>query len=214
LLLFVMIPAAAGLAFLGRPIIAALFEWRNFTPESTQLTVRALWFYAPGMVAFSLGKVFVPAFYALQDTRTPVRIGVWTVAANIALSIIFMRTWPMYYKHAGIALATVLAETANGVVLARLLHRRLGSPGWGGIARSAARTLLGALLMGSAARACCAGLTEVLRRAGAADKLAQLAALVAAIGVGLLVYVLYAHFTRAPEWDALRAALRRRKKTP
>ncbi len=70
-----MTPAAVGLFVLAEPVVRMLFEHGSFGPQSTWLTARALSFYAPGLMVFCLAKVFVPAFYALQDTRTPVRSG-------------------------------------------------------------------------------------------------------------------------------------------
>jgi putative peptidoglycan lipid II flippase len=81
-LLFVMTPAAVGLFVLAAPIVQMLLEHGSFGPQSTWLTARALSFYAPGLMVFCLAKVFVPAFYALQDTRTPVKIGLCGVALN------------------------------------------------------------------------------------------------------------------------------------
>jgi len=211
LLLFVMVPAAVGLLALGGPIVRTCMQWRSFTEESTLLTARALAFYAPGMVAFSLGKVFVPAFYALQDPKTPVRVGVVTVALNIVLSIAFMLTWPLYWKHAGIAFATVVAETVNGVALARILHRRLGSPGWGAIAASVARFGVASLALAAAAIAAEGRLIGVFAAAGAAPKIAQVSALLAGVLAGAAAYVLAARLLRCPELRELGEAIARRR---
>ncbi|MGD9874888.1 MAG: murein biosynthesis integral membrane protein MurJ [Kiritimatiellia bacterium] len=146
-LLFVMIPAAVGLLVLARPIVEMIFQWKNFTARSTDLTVIALQFYAPGLVVFSLAKVFVPAFYARQDTRTPVRIGLYTVLLNLILNITFVLTWPLYLKHGGLALATVLAEAFYAIALAFILHRRIGSPGWREIASSVALSAVCTVMM-------------------------------------------------------------------
>lgn len=210
MLMFVMIPAAVGLWALSVPIVRMCFEWRTFDARSTLLTARALRFYAAGMIVFSLGKVFVPAFYALQDTRTPVRVGVWTVGLNIVLSIAFMLAWPLEFKHAGIAFATVVAETVNGLWLAARLHRRLGSPGWRGIARSVARTGACALAMGAAAVALEAALGWRLAAAGLGAKPAQIGAAAVAIGGAVAVYVALSWALRSPEWADLLSALRRR----
>lgn len=210
-LMFVMIPAAAGLWALSAPIVRAAFEWREFGPDSTTLTARALRFYAPGLIVFSLGKVFVPAFYAQQDTRTPVRVGIQTVLLNIGLSILFLLTWPLKYKHAGIAFATVVSETVNGVWLALLLHRRLGSPGWREIARSLLRIAAAAALMAAAAAASQAWLLDRWTAAGWTAKPAQWTAVIAAIGIGGVVYLAAARGLGSPELGDIVAAFRRRR---
>jgi len=129
-LMFVMVPAAVGLFVLAFPIIRMIFQWKTFDVQSTWYTAIALQCYAPGLIVFSLAKVFVPAFYGQQDTLTPVKVGIATVALNIILNLIFIVTLPLNWKHAGLAGATVIAEAFYAVVLAVLLHRRIGSPGW------------------------------------------------------------------------------------
>ncbi len=210
-LMFVMAPAAVGLWALSRPIVRMSFEWRAFDAHSTLLTARALRFYAAGMIVFSLGKVFVPAFYALQDTRTPVRVGVWTVLLNIIFSIAFMLTWPLEYKHAGIAFATVASETLNGLWLALRLHRRLGSPGWSEIGWSVLRSLACAGVMGAVAAATQGAMYRRLTAAGASAKPAQIGAVVGAMAIGMVVYALLSRAVRSPEWNDVLTALRRRR---
>ncbi len=214
LLMFVMIPAATGLLVLATPLCRAMFEHGAFTAESTLQTARALWFYAPGMVVFSLGKVFAPVFFAMHDTRTPVRVGVATVLLNIVLSITFMLTWPAPYKHAGIAFATVIAETLNGIILGAMIHRRIGSPGWSTVAASVGRILGYAGVMALAARQVWHLASAALLRAGWMPKAAVIGGVTLAIATGMVVYLLLALATRAPELAEIRAALRRRKNRP
>jgi len=90
-----------------------------------------------GVPAFMLSKVLAPAFYARQDTKTPMRAAIWTVAVNVALTIVFTLPLWLYQvqgAHGGIALATALAGIANAWLLWRAL-RRAGiyrpQPGWG-----------------------------------------------------------------------------------
>ncbi len=211
ILMFVMIPAAVGLWALSHPIVRASFQRRLFDEDSTLLTVRALRFYAPGLLVFSLGKVFVPAFYALQDTRTPVRVGIRTVLLNIVLSVLFMLTWPLRYKHAGIAFATVVSETVNGVWLALKLHRRLGSPGWREIGVSLLRTATAAALMAGAAVVSEVVLLHRLTGAGWARQPARWAAVVLAIVLGCGVFLAVSRLLGSPELADIAAAFRRRR---
>jgi putative peptidoglycan lipid II flippase len=74
-LLFVMIPASVGLLTLADPITRLIFGWGVFDAAAVDHTSIAVQFYAPGLMVFCLAKVFVPAFYALQDTRTPFPVG-------------------------------------------------------------------------------------------------------------------------------------------
>lgn len=209
-LLYVMIPASIGLLVLARPIVQMIFEWRTFSTTSTDYTTVALMFYAPGLLVFSLSKVLVPAFYALQDTRTPVRVAMGSVALKLALSVLFILTWPTAIKHGGLALATVLGEAVSGTVLAILLHRRLGSPGWKAIGTSALRCLVASAIMAGAAWSVCRWVMQWGGLTGTPDKVIQIVAVLIAISVAMVVYLMVTLWMGAPEIHDVVRALRRR----
>lgn len=208
-LLFIMTPASVGLLVLAGPIVQTIFEWRTFDAVSTTQTRLALQFYAPGLVMFSLSKVFVPAFYARQDTRTPVKVGLWSVGLNLVLNILFVLTWPGPVKHAGLAFATVLAAAFNAAVLAVILHRRYGSPEWGSIARSGLRSLAAAAAMGCVAVVVQSLLLRLLSPDGGAGKTAQAGSLMGAVAAGMLAYTLVSAMLKAPEIKEILGSLRR-----
>lgn len=210
-LLFVMTPAAIGLFVLSRPIIELIFEYRSFNPESTFLTARALSFYAPGLMVFCLAKVFVPAFYALQDTRTPVKVGLCTVWLNLTLNILSAVFLREYWKHAGMALSTVISEGVYGLTLGWILYRRLGAFRIRGILAGWARALGAAVGMALAALLVLRGLTPWLDTM-VSLKLARLIAVPLAIGLGMAVYFGLARLFRFQELGDLMDALRRRRK--
>lgn len=118
---FILLPATAGLYALATPIIQLLFEHGNFTAEDTRLTVSALLYFLPGLIGYALAYLLTRAFYALQDTRTPVFIGVLTVAVNVALDYALVGVMGV----SGLALATSLAGLANTALLLLILQRRL-----------------------------------------------------------------------------------------
>ena len=120
--LFLTLPAAVGLFVLRVPLVAMLFQRRQFTAEDTLLVSYALQFYAIGLTAHSLLEIVVRAFYALHDTWTPVVIGVAAMAANILLSLLLVR--PL--EHGGLALANSTATIVEMLVLLWLLRRRMG----------------------------------------------------------------------------------------
>lgn len=211
-LLFVMTPAAIGLFALAFPVVGMLFERGAFNANSTALTARALSFYAPGLMAFCLAKVFVPAFYALKDTKTPVKIGLCSVTLCFTLNILFILTLPEYWKHAGLAAATVIAETFNGITLAVCLRRRLGPIGAGQILRGWLRALAAALVMAAAAY----GLYHVLWTSLFVEgrlslMLTRWIAVPASIGAGMLLYFGIARLFRFPELGFVLDALRSKK---
>lgn len=211
-LLYVMIPASIGLLVLATPIVQMIFERGAFSDASTAQTALALMFYAPGLLVFSLGKVLVPAFYALQDTRTPVKVAMCTVALKIGLSLTFILTWPLELKHGGLALATVLAEAVNGGILAVLLHRRLGSLGWRSVGATAVRCLLASCIMAVAAHFTYRFAVQLVLDAGLAQKPGQIVAVLGAIAVAVAVYAVATWGLRSPEIHSILSAIRQRVK--
>ncbi|MCF7816531.1 MAG: murein biosynthesis integral membrane protein MurJ [Kiritimatiellales bacterium] len=208
-LIYIMTPAALGLLVLAPFILQAIFEWNgSFNAQSTLFSTRALMCYAPGLLVFSASKVFVPAFYAMQDTRTPVRIGICTVLLNLVLNITFILTLPLYWKHAGMALATVLSEAAGMVVLGIILARRIKGLQWLETARSLVRCLVSASAMAAAAWLTAWVALPVLGNL-LPSKIAQMLAVGLAIGVGAALYFLLTLLLRAPELHEIKSALRR-----
>jgi len=207
-LVFIMAPAALGLLVLAPQILGAIFEWKgSFNTESTILSARALRFYAPGLVVFSVAKVFVPAFYSLQDTRTPVKIGIYTVLLNLTLNLTFILTFPTYWKHAGMALATVLAEIAGMTTLGVLLSRRLKNIQWHSIFRSFIRSIGCAAIMAVVAGYMVRFSSDLYIDLVPA-KIAEMASVAIAIGFGALTYFLLAMILKAPELKEIKSALR------
>jgi putative peptidoglycan lipid II flippase len=132
------------------PLVATLFGYGRFRPEDATMTAAAVQMMCLGIPAFMASKVLLPAFYARQDTRTPMRIAVRTVIANVVLTVLIAT--PLWWfgiarAHAGIAAATAIAGTLN----AWWLYRALAGQGLyrleAGLRRFVAKVLLAALLM-------------------------------------------------------------------
>jgi putative peptidoglycan lipid II flippase len=119
----VTVPAACGLIFLARPIIALIYQHGQFTAWDTQQTAAALALYALGALAFAGVKIMVPAFYALNNTRIPVLGSFLTVAANL----LFINLTLSSLQHRAIALSTSLSTVVNFLFLGVMLYRLLGS---------------------------------------------------------------------------------------
>ncbi len=118
--LLLTLPAAAALVVLAEPIIRVLFERGAFGPEDTAATAAALMAFSLGLPAYVLIKVLVPAFFAREDTATPVKVAAVCLLANVGLILLLIG--PL--AHVGIALATALANALNVTFLALILHRR------------------------------------------------------------------------------------------
>ncbi|MCK5451033.1 MAG: murein biosynthesis integral membrane protein MurJ [Candidatus Omnitrophica bacterium] len=121
----VMIPAAAGLIILARPIVSILFQRGEFTAYSTDITSSALFFYSFGLVAYAGIKILVSGYYSMGDTRTPVKTAAISLAINVVLNLILMG--PL--KVGGLALATSIAASINFLILYVLLVKRIGDIG-------------------------------------------------------------------------------------
>lgn len=136
LILLIALPATAALVVLAEPILITLFQYRETQPRDVLMASFSLTAYALGLTAFMLIKVLAPGFYARQNTRTPVRIGIYAMAANMVLNLLFVVPLHLLYHmgHAGLALATACSAWLNAGLLWRGLHREgvlQPAMGWG-----------------------------------------------------------------------------------
>jgi putative peptidoglycan lipid II flippase len=145
---FITIPAAVGLVILREPIVQVLFQHGRFVAESTRLTARALLYYSMGLPAFAAVKLIVPAFYSTQDTRTPVRVAVFTLLVNVVLNVVFLFYFFAKFKNGGPALASALAAYFNVCVLFVIFRLRFGRLGTWEVAQSVGKIALCACVMG------------------------------------------------------------------
>lgn len=119
--LLIGLPAAVVLAFLAGPMLSTLFQYgAKFDAMTVYMTRQSLVAFAVGIAPFMLVKILAAGFYAKQEMRTPVKVGVVAMLANILLNVLLIN----HYKHAGIALATSLAAIINAGTLLTLLYQR------------------------------------------------------------------------------------------
>ncbi|HEX3036821.1 MAG TPA: murein biosynthesis integral membrane protein MurJ [Thermodesulfobacteriota bacterium] len=123
LMLFVMIPALVGLIALRVPICNVLYQRGEFTFEETLLTSQALLGYAIGLWAVGGIRITAPGFYAIQDTKTPVKVALLAFIINAALGYILGFTLDL--KHTGLALASSISSISNFFILFLLLTKRM-----------------------------------------------------------------------------------------
>ena len=114
------IPAATGLGVLAEPILPVIFQRGAFTAETTRMASYSLTAYSFGLLSFMLVKVLAPGYYSRQDTKTPVKYGIWCMAANMLFNLIFA----LPYGYIGLAIATSLSATLNAVLLYIGLYRQ------------------------------------------------------------------------------------------
>ncbi len=136
LVLLVGLPAALGLALLAEPLTASLFRHGRFTLHDTRMVGVSLTAMSFGIPAFMLSKVLLSAFFARQDTKTPMWIAVATVGVNVVLTVALVT--PLWMRgveaaHVGIAAATAGAGILNALLLWHILRKRglyVAEPGW------------------------------------------------------------------------------------
>ena len=123
------VPAAAALAVMALPLIAALFHYGRFTAADAFLVRDALVAYSIGLLGMMLVKILAPGFYAKQNIATPVKVGVFTLVVTQLMNLAFIGP----FKHAGLALAIGLGACLNAGILFYALTKRkiyVPQPGW------------------------------------------------------------------------------------
>lgn len=135
MVLLIALPAALALIFLAKPLLYTLFQYDKYTSEDVQMASLSLQAYALGLAAFMLIKVLASGFFARQDMKTPVRIGIIAMASNMLLNIAFVLPLHFLWQvgHVGLALATAVSALLNaGLLLRQLIKQQLFLPlaGW------------------------------------------------------------------------------------
>ncbi|MFB3925881.1 MAG: murein biosynthesis integral membrane protein MurJ [Syntrophales bacterium] len=202
LISFISIPATFALVVLRVPIISVLFQRGEFDAKSAVLTSQALLFYALGLWGFSAIRVIVSAFYSLQDTRTPVNVGVAALIVNTLLSMILM--FPLL--HGGLAFATSIASAFNVALLMRILKKRIGSF----LDREYYRSTLKALIASAAMWAAIALVDFLFPWRNEAVFVERFLILTSEIVCGGGVFLIFSYLLKSAEMLALLNAIRRR----
>lgn len=203
LVLFITLPAMVGMIVLAEPIIQLIYQRGRFSPDSTSATAAALIGYAAGLWAISALQVVVRAFYSVQDTKTPVKISLISMLANVVLCLVLMG--PL--KHVGLALASSGGAVINLALLLYVWHRRMGRIGGRVIFKSAALNLAWSLVMALVVWLITAGHDP---RAGVSVSALALR-VIGAVTAGTGVYIGLALLCRAPEVKFLLRLLSRNR---
>jgi putative peptidoglycan lipid II flippase len=151
--LLAALPSMLGLMLLATPIIATVIDNGVNGWHDVEMSSRSLMTYAFGLPAFILVKVLVPGFYSRQNTKTPVKIGIIAVFANILLSLCIVYPWyQLGYiaPHAGLALATALAGYINAGLLIYTLKKQNIYQSQGGNIKHLTQVIIATIIMGVA----------------------------------------------------------------
>ncbi len=107
------IPAAAGLIVLAEPMLLTIFQRGEFSPKDANFASYSLMAYACGLWSFMLVKVLAPGFFSRQDMKTPVKYGIWCMAANMLFNLLLA----VPFGYVGLAIGTTLSATMNAGLL-------------------------------------------------------------------------------------------------
>ncbi|MCA9673290.1 MAG: murein biosynthesis integral membrane protein MurJ [Myxococcales bacterium] len=204
LVFFVMLPATAGLAALGLPLTAMLFQRGRYTHDMAQQTAFTLLGFTTGLWAAGGVRQAQQVYYAMQDTRTPVIVSFVSLCVFSASGFLLYKPLGTF----GLALAVSLASSVNFVILVAVLRRRMGALGLRSVGLSALRATLAAAPCGAAAWA--------IARLGdwtlGARSLTNIALLLGAVVAGIVIYIGLARLLGSRELGELYGAVRRRRK--
>jgi len=201
---FVVLPAAAGYLALAQPIVRLLLEHGVAGARSTELVAGVLAFFAIGLFPFSAFLLFLRAFYAMQDTRSPALINVFAVGLNIAANLMLFEALGVE----GLALGHSIAYSFAAIAAAIVLRRRLGGLEGRAVLSGLLRVLAAAVLTGGAAWGAARLMSEMVGADTLGEQLAQVAV---GVGAGLIIFVGAALLFRMEEFELVKRTLLARR---
>ena len=206
-LIFVAAPLTAIMVVLREPLTSVFYQYGLFGQSDADRTASALLFFALGLVGHIVVHVLTRAFYAMQDTKTPVAWAIIAVAINVPLMAVLVG--PMGVE--GLALALSISSVLEVIGLLWFLRRRIESVDEQAILRTVARSGVAAL---AAALLMLGGLTLLEGSLGGIldNALGRLVALLLLSAAGGAIFLLVAAALRSPELDQLRGILERRRR--
>ncbi len=189
--LLLTLPAAVALAIIPGPIISVLFERGAFTAADTVPTAMALAAFAVGLPAFVLARVLSPAYFAREDTKTPMVYATINMVINVLLSVALFFVFKSYgwMPHVGIAIATTTAGWINALQLWWTLRQRGDFVADTRFARTLPMIILSSALMGAVLYAAQGALAPYLAASHGLG--VRVGALMALVGAGLLSYAAF-----------------------
>jgi putative peptidoglycan lipid II flippase len=216
-LVFLMtLPSACGLIVLGEPIVRLIYERGKFDSTATSMTAIALAGYSIGLTGYAAIKILSPAFYALDDAKTPMTVAIISIGVNFVGSY-FLREWlsnygvtpatPHGYGHVGVALATSVVALVNFFALATIMRSRIKRLNGRMILSSFAKIAAASAILSSV---CYFSYELLISRYGTATFILRLLEALVPIVLGGIAFVLTAKVLRVAELEQLVQTLRRK----
>ncbi len=204
MVVFITVPISVGMIVLRYPLIRVLFQHGQFKAEDTITTAIPLFYFAIGISSQSVIQILPRAFYALQDTWTPVILGIIAMAVNVLAMVLLIG--PL--AHGGLAFATTIAAIVNMILLFYMLRRRLGQmDGWA-MFWTSLKSLVASLLMAGVIWVWSEWLTPLI----GIRTLGSLLVLVSGTFIGALAFAGMAKLLRMQEFEQAMGLVRRKIK--
>ena len=216
LVFLLAVPSACGLVVLGSPIIGLIYQRGEFDASDTDMTAWALAAYSIGLAGYAAIKVLSPAFYALDDARTPMYISLASILVHVPSSFGLMQLLstvgvsperPNGYGHAGVALATSIVATVNFAALVYFMRRKIDRLNGRDILISFLKIAAASVVMSVVAYLSYRTLTNFL-----GDKIFTVRLIEALVPVALsgITFLIAAKFLRIEQLEQLIGALKRK----
>lgn len=188
-LALIMVPCSIALLVLAKPVVSLIYRSGKFDDLSVLLSARALGAYAPGLLFFSFYKTLTPAFYAMRDLKTPLKVSCLGIAINLIADVTCIYFLPEGWKHVGIAIATVITSIVTGTVLSIILYRKIHAPRPLYFVFPVLKMILCAILMGVSVLWILPHVTMLLLGFFPDGKLVEIAAMSITILFGIGIYL-------------------------
>jgi putative peptidoglycan lipid II flippase len=218
LVFLLTLPSACGLVVLGEPIIRLIYERGAFTASDVPMTAYALAAYSIGLTGYAAIKILSPAFYALDDAKTPMIIGVCSIAVNFVACYLFMKLFSTYgvspeypdgYGHVGVALATSCVALVNFFALALIMKKRISRINGSEIFASFIKIAIASAIMSAVAYFSYHFLANQLGIKGFTNKLIEV---FVPVGLGAITFLIAAKLLGVSELNQFISAISRKLK--
>ena len=216
LVFLLAVPSACGLVVLGQPIISLIYQRGEFDAFDTNMTAWALGGYSIGLAGYAAIKVLSPAFYAIDDAKTPMYVSIASIAIHFVSSFGLMQLLstvgvsperPNGYGHVGVALATSIVALGNFLALALLMRRRIGRLNGRDIVTSFVKIIVASAAMSVAAYSGYYYLTNYFAEKHLTVRLIEA---FVPIALGGIAFVITAKLLRVSELEQIFGMLRRK----
>ncbi len=218
LVFLLTLPSACGLVVLGEPIIRLIYERGAFTAADVPMTAYALAAYSVGLTGYAAIKILSPAFYALDDAKIPMIIGVCSIAVNFVACYFFMELFSNYgvspeypdgYGHIGVALATSCVALVNFFALALMMKKRISHINGREILASFIKIAIASAIMSAVAYFSYHFLANQLGVKGFSNKLIEV---FVPVGLGAITFLITAKLLGVSELNQFINAISRKLK--